>query len=81
MPTIERNKELWDGLYHWSEMGDEWSKQWGCPYMQWYGMLLPRIHSFLPAKTILEIAPGYGRWTQFLKDYWTSPEIADTPKG
>ncbi len=36
--------------------------------MQWYGSLLPRIHAFLPTVTLLEIAPGYGRWTQYLKD-------------
>jgi 2-polyprenyl-3-methyl-5-hydroxy-6-metoxy-1,4-benzoquinol methylase len=37
--------------------------------MQWYGCFLPRIHSFLPASTILEIAPGFGRWTRFLKQH------------
>lgn len=37
--------------------------------MQWYGTLLPRIHTFLPADTILEVGCGYGRWTQFLKNY------------
>jgi hypothetical protein len=26
----------------------------------------PRIHKYLPAKRILEIAPGFGRWTRFL---------------
>lgn len=36
--------------------------------MQWNGCLLPRLHAFVPAPTILEIAPGYGRWTQYLKD-------------
>jgi ubiquinone/menaquinone biosynthesis C-methylase UbiE len=30
-------------------------------------VILPRIRTFLPANTILEIAPGYGRWTQFLQ--------------
>lgn len=30
-------------------------------------VLYPRIHRFLPASAILEIAPGYGRWTQFLQ--------------
>lgn len=35
--------------------------------MQWYGSILPRIHARVPARTILEIACGYGRWTQFLK--------------
>ena len=36
--------------------------------MQWYGTILPRIHAYLPAQTILEIAPGHDRWTRFLKD-------------
>jgi SAM-dependent methyltransferase len=27
---------------------------------------MPRIHAFLPAHTVLEIAPGYGRFTRFL---------------
>ncbi|MEK6280890.1 MAG: hypothetical protein AABN95_11100 [Acidobacteriota bacterium] len=30
---------------------------------------LPRIHPFIPVGTILEIAPGYGRWTHYLKDW------------
>jgi hypothetical protein len=33
----------------------------------WYGTLLPRLHAFLPADTILELGPGHGRWTQYLK--------------
>ncbi len=69
MPTISENKGIWDGAYGWSNSGDEWSKNWGSPSMQWYGTLLPRIHSFIPVDTILEIAPGYGRWTQYLKLY------------
>ena len=68
MPSIEENKTKWDGTYDWQQGGDEWSVVWGGARMQWYGTLLPRIHAFLPAGTILEIAPGYGRWTQFLKD-------------
>lgn len=36
--------------------------------MQWYASILPRIHAFVPCGSILEIGPGYGRWTQFLKD-------------
>ncbi len=36
--------------------------------MQWYGTILPRLHRYVPASTILEIAPGFGRWTNFLKD-------------
>lgn len=29
---------------------------------------MPRIHRFIPCDHILEIAPGFGRWTAFLKD-------------
>ncbi|MCP4198971.1 MAG: class I SAM-dependent methyltransferase [Proteobacteria bacterium] len=68
MPSIEENVELWGDDYDWSHSGDRWSAKWGGVDMHWYGTLLPRIHEFLPAKTILEIAPGYGRWTQYLKD-------------
>ncbi len=68
MPTIEENQLVWDNAYDWSAAGDEWSGAWGTAEMQWYMTLLPRIHAFLPAPTILEIAPGFGRWTQFLKD-------------
>src|SRR5215831_17264284 len=68
MPRIEENHSFWDELYHWPQSGEEWSKAWGGARMQWYGSILPRISAFLPADTILEVAPGYGRWTAFLKD-------------
>lgn len=37
--------------------------------MQWRWSLLPRIDAFIPASTILEIAPGFGRWTEYLQHY------------
>ena len=77
MPTIEENKAKWDGTYDWQQAGDEWSVVWGGTQMQWYGTLLPRIHPFLPAGTILEIAPGFGRWTQFLKDHCEQMIVVD----
>ena len=67
MPTIEDNKTKWDGMYTWANGGDEWSAPWGGPFMQWYGTILPRIKSHVPTNSILEIACGYGRWTQYLK--------------
>lgn len=65
---IAENKAEWDRFYDWQHAGDEWSIHFGGPAMQWYGSLLPRVHAFLPAGTVLEIACGFGRWTQFLKD-------------
>jgi 2-polyprenyl-3-methyl-5-hydroxy-6-metoxy-1,4-benzoquinol methylase len=66
MASIEQNKQWWNES-EWSEAGNEWSSAYGTPEMQWYASILPRIHRYLPAATILEIAPGFGRWTHFLK--------------
>ena len=69
MPTIEENKRLWESQYVWSEAGDEWSVPWGGTQNLWQYVIYPRIKSYLPARTILEIAPGFGRWTQFLQQH------------
>lgn len=66
MPTLEWNHSYWSKDYVWSEGGDEWSKTWGGSEAQWFGSLFPRLHRMLPARRILEIAPGRGRWTQYL---------------
>ena len=66
MPSVEWNKQAWNDQFDWSQNGDDWSTPWGTPYGQWYSTIMPRIGSFLPAKNVLEIAPGFGRWTQFL---------------
>lgn len=68
MPTIEQNRSLWSD-YHWKDLGEEWSSAWGGSEFQWQWSILPRIRAFLPASTILEIASGCGRWTQYLKHY------------
>lgn len=66
MPDLEWNKAYWDGSYDWKGRGEEWSASWGGSETQWFGSLYPRIHRHLPASGILEIAPGFGRWTKFL---------------
>jgi hypothetical protein len=81
MPTIEQNNEIWDEKYEWPEQGDEWSRAWGGVSSQWFGTLLPRLRSFVPASTILEIAPGFGRWTQFLRPLCSKLVLVDvSPK-
>jgi SAM-dependent methyltransferase len=65
MPSIDENRRTWAG-YDWSAGGEEWSRAWGSPDHQWWGSLLPRLCQFVPANTILEIGPGYGRWTRYL---------------
>jgi len=77
MPSVEQNLELWNKEYDWSGHGDEWSNPWGGTDRMWRNSILPRIRQFLPAKTILEIAPGHGRCTQFLKGYCEHLMIVD----
>ncbi|AHE99814.1 class I SAM-dependent methyltransferase [Thioalkalivibrio paradoxus] len=77
MPTVDANKRLWDGGYNWGRGGDEWSDPWGGTVPQWRFLILPRIQSFLPADTILEIAPGFGRWTSFLSGCCNRLEMVD----
>jgi SAM-dependent methyltransferase len=66
LPEVNSNRELWGGSYDWATRGEEWSIGWGGSEPQWFGSLYPRLHRVLPASSILEIAPGMGRWTKFL---------------
>lgn len=66
MPSVTWNKDKWDDTYQWPENGDEWSFAWGGAHAQWITCIWPRVSAFLPASSVLEIAPGYGRWTQYL---------------
>ena len=69
MPTVEQNLFLWGTADGWKDDGDRWSVKWGSTELEWSTSIFPRIRKFLPAPTILEIAPGFGRWTQFLKGF------------
>ncbi len=80
MPNLEQNKKYWDKVYNWKDGGEEWSANWGGSDMEWYGTLLPRLHSYLPVNTMLEIAPGFGRWTQYLKNYAKKIYLVDLSK-
>lgn len=80
MPSVAENNAWWNQAYDWHESGDEWSRPWGGTNAQWHGSLRPRLHRFLPAGQGLEIACGYGRWTQFLKDeceHLTALDLSD----
>jgi Methyltransferase domain len=63
--------------YDWKDAGEEWSVPWGSSAAQWFGAILPRIRDCLPAERILEIAPGFGRWTHYLKDHCRDLSIVD----
>jgi ubiquinone/menaquinone biosynthesis C-methylase UbiE len=66
MPTVAENRRFWGDVYDWSQGGEEWSLGWGGTHQLWEASLLPRVARFLPAPVILELAPGYGRFTPYL---------------
>jgi len=76
MPSIEDNLTQWSS-YEWADQGDEWSEFWGGTDFLWFRTIYPRIRNFVPADTILEIAPGYGRCTQYLLSYCHKLVIVD----
>lgn len=81
MPALADNISMWNESYDWSQQGDEWSDAWGGVAYQWWVTLFSRIQGYVPAGRILEIAPGYGRWTHFLRDLCdelVAVDIADT---
>ena len=59
MPDLNWNKTVWGSTYGWQAGGEEWSETWGSSEAQWFGSIFPRLHRFLPARQILEIAPGW----------------------
>lgn len=79
MPTIEENKQHWGRGYQWPENGHEWSVgAGGTPYV-WHGTIMPRLSGLLPARNILELAPGHGRFTEYLLalGHVTAIDVAD----
>jgi len=77
VPSLENNTSTWGKEWDWSQRGEEWSAAWGGVSHQWWTTLFPRIQGYVPAGRILEIAPGYGRWTHFLRDLCDELIIVD----
>jgi SAM-dependent methyltransferase len=66
MGSLAENKAYYDN-YDWTLTGEQWASRWRGTDVQWYGTILPRIHIFLPAPTILELGCGHGRLSRFLE--------------
>lgn len=66
MPGLDEIRATWDRPGGWVSGGDEWSGPWGGTEALWTRTLLPRLAGFLPARTILELGPGQGRWSRYL---------------
>src|SRR5215212_7965035 len=77
MPRIEEIRATWDSDAGWQARGDEWSGPWGGTEPLWWGTLMPRIHRFVPTGSVLELGPGHGRWSQYLKDLCDELTLVD----
>ena len=62
--NIEEQR-LWNLNSNWAIDGHEWSKSFGTTEELWNNQIFDKIKEFR-GKKILEIAPGFGRITQFL---------------
>jgi SAM-dependent methyltransferase len=81
MPGVEDNRSVWERDWDWSRQGEEWSDWWGGTQALWSAVIAPRIQPFVPTGTILEIGPGYGRWSDFLKDLCDRLVLVDLTEG
>jgi hypothetical protein len=69
VPDLDWNIQTWQESYDWEKGGEEWSETWGGSRAQWFGSIFPRISRWLPCNSILEIAPGFGRMTKYLREH------------
>src|ERR1700733_8868286 len=76
MPSLPLNRRLWSS-YDWRQAGEEWSVNWGNTGTLWHGTLMPRIASCLGPVRVVELGPGYGRLTSYLKDHCASLVLVD----
>ncbi len=69
--SISENLSVWNQEHAWLEHGDEWKGQadfCGVPYDEWKASVIERLITpyARSGSTILELAPGHGRWTEAL---------------
>ena len=78
MASLEENYNFWNHNYDWTRFGgEEWSARWGGSDLQWSASLWPRLADHLPAETVVEIAPGYGRWSHYLLQHCRDLTLVD----
>lgn len=82
MPSIDWNLEEWGARHEWACGGDEWSDiadYCNQPYAAWKRALIETFIDGLvpPVADVVEIAPGYGRWTEHLLAKAAHVDIVD----
>jgi len=73
MATLAENLGMWGGRYAWPQDGDEWGNQaafsrqdyglWKDSVVEW--LIYPYLRG---DSTVLELAPGHGRWSGYIAE-------------
>jgi ubiquinone/menaquinone biosynthesis C-methylase UbiE len=70
LANVRNNLQLWDHDYDWTADGDEWEYQAnssGVSYGDWKSSLVSHlIEPYARGADVIEIAPGHGRWSEFI---------------
>jgi ubiquinone/menaquinone biosynthesis C-methylase UbiE len=81
LANVRNNLQLWDHDYNWTADGDEWEHQAersGVTYQEWKSSLVSHlIEPYAGGAEVLEIAPGHGRWTEFIVDMCRHATLVD----
>lgn len=73
--NIQEQKDLWNNPNNWVNDGHEWSEYFGTTDNLW-NIIYPKIKPYLNGET-LEIAPGFGRITEYLLKETSGLSIVD----
>lgn len=73
--NIEEQKRIWNDENMWIKDGHEWSAFFGTTEYLW-NLIYPKVKDYLKGD-VLEIAPGFGRMTEFLLNYSGTLSIID----
>jgi len=84
--NVAANRDRWDEDHTWAKDGDEWSGQaklCGVPYEDWKASLV--AHLIKPyvssVSEIIEVAPGHGRWSEYLISVGSFVTLVDIAPG
>lgn len=67
--NVAKNLRRWDKDHAWPKHGDEWNRQaaaCGIDYDAWKQSMVAHLIAPYAGPSVLEIAPGHGRWTEHL---------------
>jgi SAM-dependent methyltransferase len=81
MPSLEWNRKAWGTRHDQVEAGDEWAgmaRHCGQPYEEWKSSLVATfVEPYVLDADVLEIAPGHGRWTEYIAQKARSVALVD----